>query len=307
MHDPTLAAHSKPSSTVVLVAGVVTSVLALVGVFLLGALTEDFYVMGWYVYFVIPVGAILVGVAASSGYGMASWARGVRIDKSLLMTILALQVVAYFASQYVEFYTLDLHFEDGEPMGFLYYFDWSARSFAWVDDDGKMGRAMGVWGYGFRLLEIAGFAGGSLVAPLALRGKAYCERCSRYMKGRGQVLVPASVPVRKIRKKDQEAQEAYEAEQQQAYQGGFEEVARLRDLAVAGDFHAFRQAIGPQLESKKATGKLPARIQLSLSSCPSCEVGELAVTLLTGQGQNQDIALVSSDPLPAHFASQALD
>src|SRR5678815_2792706 len=79
----------------VLQCGIVTSVLALAGVYWLGRNTTDFHIMGWYANYVIPAGALIVGLVAGSGYGIASWFSGVRISRGLLWTVLLLQTGAY--------------------------------------------------------------------------------------------------------------------------------------------------------------------------------------------------------------------
>jgi hypothetical protein len=112
--------------------------------------------MGWYANYVIPAGAIIVGIAASSGYGLASWFTGVKITRSLLWIVLVLQFTAYFAAQYIEFIGLHLiHPDSGQPVGFFEYYDLVARTFAWKQSDGSMGQPLGAWGYFFRGLEVS--------------------------------------------------------------------------------------------------------------------------------------------------------
>ena len=65
LHTPPPPRRSKPFSTV-LYAGLATSALALFGVFLLAKYTDE-YIMGLYVNYVLPAGAMLVGVVAASG------------------------------------------------------------------------------------------------------------------------------------------------------------------------------------------------------------------------------------------------
>jgi hypothetical protein len=55
----------------VILAGLLTTALALLGVYVLDA-KGDFNIMGWHLNYVIPGGAIIVGLVASSGYGVAS-------------------------------------------------------------------------------------------------------------------------------------------------------------------------------------------------------------------------------------------
>ncbi len=135
----------------VLLSGLTTTALTLLGIYVLDIKASDFHIMGWYANYVIPAGAIIVGIAASSGYGLASWFTGVKITRSLLWIVLVLQFTAYFAAQYIEFISLHLvHQDSGQPVGFFEYYDLVARSFAWKQSDGSMGQPLGAWGYFFR-------------------------------------------------------------------------------------------------------------------------------------------------------------
>src|SRR5438045_3862552 len=84
------------SYSLVLICGLITTALALLGIYLLDRNTDGVHIMGWYANYVIPAGALLVGIAASSGYGVGSWFSGIRITRSLLWTMCVLQVIAYF-------------------------------------------------------------------------------------------------------------------------------------------------------------------------------------------------------------------
>ena len=131
--------REEQSYLLVLISGLATTALTLVGVYVLDANT-DFHIMGWYANYILPIGAVIVGVAASSGYGLASWFSGIKITRSLLWIVLVLQLAAYFATQYIGFKSLHLvHRKNGTPVGFVEYFDATARSFAWKQDNGSAG------------------------------------------------------------------------------------------------------------------------------------------------------------------------
>ena len=66
---------------IVVLAGVATTMLALLGVWWLDNHTESVHVMGWYADYVIPAGALLIGLVAGSGYGIASYLTGFRIRR----------------------------------------------------------------------------------------------------------------------------------------------------------------------------------------------------------------------------------
>jgi hypothetical protein len=270
----------------VLFSGVATSALALLGVYLLDISTDDFHIMGWYADYVIPAGAVLVGLVASSGYGLASWLTGVKINRSLLGAVLTLQLIVYFAALYIEFSHLHLMHRNGVTVGFFEYYDLVARSFAWRGDNGKPGEPLGVWGYAFRLLEIAGFVGGSLIVPAALLKAPYCQACRRYMRSRQLSLMAASVPVKKLKKADTEGRAAHQAEQEQAFAQGVRLTEILQQMSAGGQTAEFRETLAKLEPGRKQAARLPIRISLHLVACKKCRSGWLQFKRVTGQGKH---------------------
>jgi hypothetical protein len=290
------------SYTMVLICGLATTALTLLGVYLLDRYADDFHIMGWYANYVIPAGAIIVGIAAASGYGLASWFSGIKITSKLLWMVLALQFLAYFAAQYIEFNNLHLVYQKtGRPVGFFTYYDFTARSFAWKQSDGKMGDPLGAWGYFFRGLEVIGFAGAGLIVPLALRKAPYCPACQRYMKTRQLALVPASVKVKKLKKSDEAGKAALEAEQQQAFDGGKQTVAALQQFATSNSTAEFRTKLEELQLGKKLAGKLQGRFSVSLVHCKRCYSGQLVAKLLLGQGQHVKTSEIGRTELHPEF------
>lgn len=289
------------SHSLVLISGLVTTALTLLGIYVLDANT-DFHIMGLYANYILPVGAVLVGVAASSGYGLASWFSGVKITRSLLWLVLVLQLAAYFAAQYIEFNSRHLvHLRDGTPVGFVEYFDASARAFAWKQNDGSPGKPLGMWGYAFRGLEILGFAAGGLIVPLVLRKKPYCQACQRYMRTRQLGLAPASVPVKKVKKSDAAGLAAYEAEQQQAFDRGKQTVETLQQHAAGAKTADFQKLLAELSLGKKQTAKLSKRFSLQMVHCNRCYAGQFVVKQLLGQGKQLKQTDFSSTELHSEF------
>ncbi len=275
----------------VLPLGIITSMVALAGVYWLDKNVPDFHVMGWYANYVIPAGAIIVGLAAGSGYGIASWLSGVRISRSLLWTVLLLQTAAYVGAEYVEYRDVMGQFEnagvglvqDQRLPTFLEYYDFKARSFAWKAKNGNgAGAPLGGWGYFFVLLGAAGFILGGFLAPAILIAVPYCDGCQRYMSRKRLGVVPAAVPVRKIAKKDTAAQEAYDRDQEEAAANADQAVARLREASAAGN-DAFMQELAAS-SGGKLDNKLARRVVVSLTWCKSCESGRIALTLVSVVG-----------------------
>lgn len=299
---PSFGVHSEQSYSLVLLSGLATTCLALLGVYVLDRTTDDFHIMGWYANYVIPAGALIVGLAAASGYGLASWFSGIKITSKLLWMVLALQVGAYFAAQYIEFANLHLiHVDSGKPVSFFEYYDFTARSFAWQQDNGSMGEPLGAWGYFFRALEIVGFAGGGLIVPALLRKAPYCADCRRYMRTRQLMTVSASAPARKVKKSDAAGQAAYAEEQQKAMDAGRQSVEKLAQLAVQNQAADFKKVLEELAAGRKAAAKLLLRFNVQLIHCSRCCGGRLRTQLLAGQGNQIKTTEVSKTDLHPEF------
>jgi hypothetical protein len=288
----------------VLVAGVVTTVLALLGVWWLDNNTKDFHIMGWYGDYVIPAGAMIVGFAAGSGYGIASYLTGLRIRRGLLLAVLALQLGGYAGAQYMEFRSLTregpLVDETGETLSFARFYHIRATSFAW-DNHGHPGEPLGGWGYFFLGLGVVGFALGGVFAPAILMKMPYCEGCSLYMKSRSLAWVPASVRARRVSKKDVAAQAAYAEEQERAAAGASGVLTRVSELAARGDGLAIRAVLADHPSGGgevRRINRLPARLRVRLVRCRQCGGGHIQPAMVTGQGRGIRVKALDRLPLP---------
>jgi hypothetical protein len=287
----------------VLIGGLITTALALLGVFLLDK-NSAINVMGWYLDYVLPGGALLVGIAAGSGYGIVSWITGVKIRRGLLLTILGLQIAAYFSAQYIEFKRLgDLYDRStGQAINFPQYFHLTTINFSWKGKDGAPGEPLGMAGYFFKALEIAGFVAGGLIVPGVLFKKPYCELCQMYMRYRSLALFPASVPARKV--KDPAAKAAYEQEQRDARQLADQAYDGVKQSALAGDAAAFRGWIATA--SGKSASKLPSRLSIALVHCRNCHSGYLKASLISGKGKQIKVVELDKAELPPASVQFAL-
>ena len=301
------AAKRKRLNSLVLQAGVASTAATLFLVYVLDVYA-NMNVMGWTANYVFPVGALMVGALASSGYGLASWFGGLKIQKKLMYTIFGLQVAAYFAAKYLEFHNLGplTHRGSGLPVGFFEYFHYSATNLAF-EEHGKVGSPLGIRGYGVRLLEIVGFAGGSLIAPGILWTTPYCDGCEVYMKTRTLALFPASVPVRKIKKGDAEGQAAYDKEQAEMVAKGKAHVEHLRTCAANKDLTGFLTYTNAAVPHKKQTGKLPCRVEVALIHCKSCNGGRMTAALLAGHGKQQKRYELPAEKLAPEFVELLAD
>jgi hypothetical protein len=271
----------------VILGGLATSFLALSAVWLIGVFNADFNVMGWYIMFIVPAGALIVGALAGSGYSFVSWLRGVKITGMLMWSVLALQVLAYAEAQHLEYRMLDPVYPDGTPMPFTTYYDLTTRSMAFHEvGKNQDGGELGVWGYLFRALEAGGFALGGMFPVLLLSAKPFCENCQVYMKTKNQGWLPAGVVPRSIKKKDVAGQQAYESEHRTAFESGVAASQLAVQHASGGDVRAFRDLLASHKPQHKEIQKQTSRIEVQLNYCPDCLAGNVRTVCHTGQGEN---------------------
>lgn len=281
---PTARVTSHGGGSLVLTAGALTTVLALVGIYVLNQF--ELNPMGWYADYILPVGAVAVGLVASSGYAAASWGTGTKISGRLVVVVTLMLLGSYLLAQYLEFrvrFPGGAQLEDGTPLDFWGYYDLVTRSIAF-EEHGKVGSGLGLLGYGVRALEAVGFVGGGVLAPWALRNKPYCESCGVYKRSPEVAWIAAGLkPVVFGKKKPERVAEAEAARQK-----GQEDLQALFAAGRSGDPSLLAQEIanrGPKAQRRKVVG-LEERIVVGLVHCKRCGEGALQATLLTGQGKH---------------------
>jgi len=280
-------------------AGLATTALTLFVIFWLARQIVDFDIMGWYWLFIIPVGAILVGIGAGSGYGFMSWVKGRKVSGSLLAVIVALLALAYVVAQWVEFQSMNL---ERYGVDFFKYFDLTTRSMTF-----KVGHArtstgsLGLLGYLFRLLELAGFSLGGLLVPILLRAKPYCESCLTYMRRGARWWLPAAVPTRKVAKNDPVAMQAYQRDMNEAHKKGIDLLNSLVAAAKARDATSFRALLEQNAVEAKEANKLLESINLTLHSCARCRTGVLEMEFRAGLADKTKVTPLGREPVSAGF------
>lgn len=284
----------------VIIGGLITTVVTL-GVVIWLATQTEFELMGFYFWFIIPVGAIAAGIGAGSGYGALSWMTGRKIGGLLLMIVVVLQLFSYGAAQFAEYKAIDPRYEDtGESVSFTTYYDHITRSMTFSTRRSKTTTSeLGALGYGVRLLEVIGFTLGGLIVPLVLSSKPYCEQCNVYMKTNTVGSIPAGIPTEKIKKKDTEAMQAYESAMEEAFNKGVEIAQSIGEAAEQEDLTKIQSHMNQDVTTVKDAGKLPARIDLQLSRCNTCGNGLIGLDMITGTGDNvktEKLALIEISP-----------
>jgi hypothetical protein len=269
------------SGVPVLAAGAVTTALSLAAVVALEGTVSP---MGWYADYVIPIGAMLVGLFASSGFALASWLTGTKISGRLLAATLLVLFTGYAAVQWFEYQRLFVHRlgEGGAQVSFFAWFDWVTRTIAFEGKHGEPGEPLGLLGYGVRVLEVAGFCGGGALIPFVLRKQPYCDTCGLYMRSRELGLMPAGLVPKLFGNKSPEREE-----QRQALVAAARAGSQAIFAAAAKDGTSLRDALSVHAppSGKKAAGKVESRILFTLASCRRCRRGKLDAVTITGQGR----------------------
>jgi len=309
LSEPRVRVAAANPAPLVLAAGLVSTALALAGVWALSRFADE-NVMGLYADYVIPAGAILVGLVASSGFGVGSWTTGTKVSGLLLVGVAIILVGGYWAAQYIEFRLLfpdGALARDGTELGFFDFYDAVTRSFAWVEH-GKKGSQLGAWGYALCVGEVVGFSGGGLAIPILLRKVPYCRACGVYMRSPVVALLPAGIEPKRVGKKKVQELADREAQANAAYARAQAGLARLLEAGKMGDATVFAAAVAEEgpLSRKRAAGKLSARVQVKIVHCARCAAGELQASVMTGQGKALKVTPLTTQPLEKGVAPRLL-
>jgi hypothetical protein len=226
---------------------------------------------------------------------------GAKISRGLLLAVLALQIAVYFFAQYVEYLLFRSTLPAELAPSFWSWFDATTRAFAWAERNGQAGVPFGVWGYGMRALEIAGFALGGLVAPAILFAVPYCGECSAYMKSKQIGMIPAGVPRQKIKKSNTEALQAYTEAHQQALVRADGLVRLLLQSAQEGKADAVAQQLAEHADKKKEMLKSTSYVTVQLQRCPCCSAGNLVLNLSSNPGDPNAVTEVGRTTLKPEF------
>jgi len=225
--------------------GLITSGLALFGVYVLATRINDLHLMSMYVWDWLPFGPLLVGLIAGSGYMLASWWFGVRVGPGLVLAIMLLQFAMFVACHYADFETRDLVYRDtGQPVSFATFFDRMTRRLGQQEIDPADAKA--ARGYAIRFAEAMCFALGGMLSALTLVGRPKCSLCGGLVRSRslGTIGGPRVGDVLK----------------------------RLEERARLGDVQGFEQEVA-------STGThvldYESSMELTLTRCEVCGVGSV--------------------------------
>jgi hypothetical protein len=106
------------------------------------------------------------------------------------------------------------------------------------------------------------------------------------MKTKNQGWLPAGVLPRNIKKKDVEAQQAYESEHRAAFDSGLAASQLAVQHASQADAQSFRELLASHKPQHKEIQKQTSRIEVQLNYCPHCLTGHVRTVCHSGQGEN---------------------
>lgn len=162
----------------IVTAGLCSSIITTVAIWL--SLHYLHFSVYGFSYWFIPVGAVLCGVGAGSGYYWAAMKLHRKATALVLANLLSMAVSTYFVVQYVQYYEMTVNGQHVRDLVFFPTFlDLAIRNqkLGLFMSTGLDTGALGVFGYVLTLVQIGGFAYGGFYLFSKLRVRAYCDRC----------------------------------------------------------------------------------------------------------------------------------
>jgi hypothetical protein len=147
---------------------------------------HEISIYGWLYMFVIPIGAILSGFVAATGYWIGARLVHHRPSKSILWNMVLVSVLTFFM---IHEQGHELAVKRGYQKGITSYIQEVTESISYSSrrsSDRSPGTPLGKLGYGVVALEILGFSFGAFGVFGVLRSRQYCEGCNKYFAKKGQ-------------------------------------------------------------------------------------------------------------------------
>lgn len=255
----------------------------------------DFQLRGQLLHGVLPAGVIGLGIAAALPYVFAYRWLGVRIGILFLVLTFVCQTVMYFTVDY--FMYLQVSDEIRLATTYWDYFDAATRSVATVNATGGASKGFGVWGYAWRVVEIASI---TLAAPLVCwpcRHGEYCNSCRRYF---------SSSEIESLPCEEHMAEEEEGVDDNRNLLGSAADAERLNTMLSAmrqGDRRAVVE-LAAAAKDEIVSGPIQTAIRWMVKYCPSCGGGHVDGTKITKGDDLFVVELVPRQKLPAPLARQ---
>lgn len=280
----------RPINSMVLISGSITSGIALMLVYLLNQV--EFNPMGFYFLYLVPVGALLVGLLAGSGYAVGSRLTNVRVRGRMLQIIFLAGVVTFFAAHYITYReALAEAGVSAEQARFVDYLQWICENMVYdqyLIDQHNEAWELGPLGYGFKALECVGFAFGGLIPLLVLKAVPYCDVCQFYRRKVACGVLNSEEQRDLLKRKKAKEREVIIGE---VLASMSERTGKLLDSMRNGP-------LGRNLDlmqglPQKADKQSIARVRVDLMKCPGCDrhsvIAMLANQTVDGQENTPEL------------------
>ncbi len=255
-------------------------------------------IMGFYYFYLIPVGAMFVGVLSGAGYAMASRKLNMTLTPSFMTSMVLISLLDYLANQYVTYASMMEHLHLPSEYSFFNYLRDICENMTFNRGEGApSGKPIGMFGYLFKGLEVLGYVAGSTIpAKMALVSVAEtpdCLKCRQYYEAKrfGYLNAP------------EQWQDMANLPFQQRIQALSQSCAPLYErtdaimIEVEGKTFSEVSTAISKLESKAALGNT-ASVTFTLRKCPGCDAFHLKASLVGynehGSIFNQHIKSVES-------------
>lgn len=258
----------------VYLSGVGTSFLALWCVDMLNERGEN--VMGWYVNYIIPAGALLVGIASGLGYAIGARVLNVKLTMGFVAGMFTTGLIDYVAAQWVTYSNLIERLRvPADKYSFLSYLREICEGMSFKKSGStEAGSTLGVFGYVFKFLEMLGFSLGTMIPCAILRGIPYCTGCQRYLKKHTTAGLYSPVLTTSIKALPRAEREGGVKAAVDAVTG--RAVALLQSVAQMPLEQTLAALSGAsEANIKKST----AWVRLTLYKCPHCNSHHVAVQI----------------------------
>jgi hypothetical protein len=286
------------ANQLILYGGLATSACALFVVYLIAKL--GFNLMGLYWLFIVPVGAIIVGLISGIGYAVVSKWTNFRASGTYLWFVVGVSLLTYGASHYVTYrQVLSANGLAPNQISFTDYMRLTTESTEMADHDGDNAFTVGKFGYLLLLLEAIGFGGAAAIPLLVVSQAAYCEGCSKYMVKKWEAFHNSEKTTAELKGKKDEKAALIEASMQEVVTKtlGDDKVGES-DTAVtvidAAKLEAWRTEMSP------IDNKALARVHVLVKHCEDCGRQHADVKLefvnVGKEPQSNDLAAAYIDP-----------
>lgn len=232
----------------------------------------DFAPFTWMVNFVIPVGALLCGFVAATGYWIGARLFNHRPTRMLMLHILVISLGTFFSIHQLDYSAAKYHgVSISDRMSFPDYLVAVTEHMRYKSSnsyDKDEATELGKWGWGVAALQVLGFSLGGLGVYGMLASVPYCDRCAKYLSEKKH---------KSVSWKDKETMH-----------GNF---AVLSTLMQAGHLQEAIDQHATMGDNKRFGAK--AFLHLELRKCPTCENRRLRLTATQRNGnQVQNVGQV---------------